>query len=542
MKYLKFALGLLLSVCIFCLTACSDDKDSIPTTKPTTGGGNTSKSENRQVNEWMHEQLKANYLWNDEYKQEITDPDFEQEPKEFLTEALTSLSTNTLDYKHRGTSEASIYSYIYQLPEGTATRSDVKVAKRYNYGYGLVDLNIGLAELISGNQYYATFELAGVYPDSPMAEAGLKRGDFIMAINDTPLTVSINSGGYVIGGNVLDFFYTLFEPTEAGTKLDISYLTRDYTTGQLDQQTRQCSITSKWMAYNPVLHHHIYSIDSHRIGYLVYSEFEASYDDVLFDVFKEFKSESVTDLVLDLRCNGGGYVTSANLIATCIAGTACQGKVFERVRYNKSRMEELRKDYDDWGFSYSKYDNLSTSLEAGFLNLTKIYVLVSNSTASASELVINSLRGIDIEVILIGETTNGKNVGMEVVEKKIEGHQYEFAPITFQSYNAKNFTDYDQGFTPEILLEEDQPEGLGKDQHLALRDWGKLDPQRENKYLCEPLFTKAVEEITDIKPWGTYIEQPATRGTTAEHKGFKVKGVEKPRRLGTYGMLRHTQP
>lgn len=82
------------------------------------------------------------------------------------------------------------------------------------------------------------------------------------------------------------------------------------------------------------------------------------------------------------------------------------------------------------------------------MNLSKVYCLVSGQTASASELVINSLRGIDIEVILIGEQTNGKNVGMEGTEFTTKAGTYEFFPITFQSYNAKDFGKYEKGFPP----------------------------------------------------------------------------------------------
>lgn len=90
-------------------------------------------------------------------------------------------------------------------------------------------------------------------------------------------------------------------------------------------------------------------------------------------------------------------------------------------------------------FAYSQYDNLSTSLSAGGLNLQKVYCLVTDDSASASELVINALRGIDIEVILIGTTTHGKNVGMEGVELTAGTDKYLFFPITFQAYNAKGF-------------------------------------------------------------------------------------------------------
>lgn len=169
----------------------------------------------------------------------------------------------------------------------------------------------------------------------------------------------------------------------------------------------------------------------------MYSAFESGFDQELFDVFKEFKSQNITELILDLRYNGGGDVTSANLMSSCIAGDFCVDKTFASYRYNDERMKALGNQRPIQKFAYSQYDNLSTSLSAGGLKLQKIYCLVTDDSASASELVINALRGIDIEVILIGTTTHGKNVGMEGVELTAGTDKYLLFPITFQAYNAK---------------------------------------------------------------------------------------------------------
>lgn len=112
-------------------------------------------------------------------------------------------------------------------------------------------------------------------------------------------------------------------------------------------------------------------------------------------------------------------------------------------------------------FAYSNYENLATSLSAGALNLQHVYCIVGSGTASASELVINSLKGIDVEVTLIGKRTTGKNVGMEPVEYTIRNNVYEVVPITFQIYNAKGVGDYENGFTPDIEIDENDPYGRG---------------------------------------------------------------------------------
>ena len=108
--------------------------------------------------------------------------------------------------------------------------------------------------------------------------------------------------------------------------------------------TQEKDISSEAMYCNPILFSKVTEEEEtpgHRIGYLVYSGFEAGFDQELFDVFKEFKSQNITDLILDLHYNGGGHVISANLIATCIAGAKSEGKVFTSLRYNKERMKKL---------------------------------------------------------------------------------------------------------------------------------------------------------------------------------------------------------
>ena len=217
---------------------------------------------------------------------------------------------------------------------------------------------------------------------------------------------------------------------------------------------------------------------------MVYSAFESGFDQELFDVFKEFKNQGIEELILDLRYNGGGDVTSANLISSCIAGDFCIGKTFASYRYNDGRMKALNNQRPIQKFVYSLYDNLNTSLSDGGLNLRKIYCLVTDDSASASELVINALRGIDIEVVLIGTTTHGKNVGMEGVELTVDTDKYLLFPITFQAYNAKGFGDFENGFTPDYEINENKPNG---EYFEGYGDFGTES---------DPLYAKAISLIS----------------------------------------------
>lgn len=233
-------------------------------------------------------------------------------------------------------------------------------------------------------------------------------------------------------------------------------------------------------------------------------------------------------MILDLRYNGGGHTMSANLIATCIAGTASQGKVFSSLRFNDERMAKLNNKREDELFAYSSYPNLGTSLSAGSLNLPRVYCLVGNGTASASELVINSLEGIDLDVILIGEKTTGKNVGMEYEEYTVRNNTYRVVPITFQSYNAKGLSDYEKGFEPDILMDETNPyneQGV----FYIHKDYGNNE---------EPLYAKAIELITGTNP------APQTRSAvvnTLDGKTYKLPAIFRPGHDGMLMPARHAE-
>lgn len=237
----------------------------------------------------------------------------------------------------------------------------------------------------------------------------------------------------------------------------------------------------------------------------------AAYDDELLAAVKKLKDGNITDMVLDLRNNGGGHVITSNMLSTCIAGAACQGKVYEYYRYNDSRMATVEKTAKETGKEYDSAskkffdefyygDYYGVDLRNYALNMTRLYVLVTGNTASSSEAVINTLRGLDgFTVKLIGEKTNGKNVGMEVSKFTVGNYSYELAPISFQGYNAKQVTVDKNGLAVDTACEEWDGE---------LKDYGDRS---------EPMLAAALSQITgqkSVSVSGTRSTAPGVRPAT----------------------------
>lgn len=408
--------------------------------------------EGYEINYSVDQYLKEKYLWNDDYK--LLTPNFKQAYDAFLRNTLLSMTTNTLDKKRNSNGTYSLFSFIQKLDPDLQSSRSAKEKKNLEYNYGFVNF----VAVQTRNTSNIVFVIQGVHKGSSADKAGLKRGMEIAEINNQKITTS----------NVQTYYSKLMQPSSP-TSIEVK-----------DKDGKVYTIDSGPIYVNPIIHHQV----NGQTSYLVYSAFESGFDQELFDVFKEFKNQGIEELILDLRYNGGGDVTSANLISSCIAGDFCIGKTFASYRYNDGRMKALNNQRPIQKFVYSLYDNLNTSLSDGGLNLRKIYCLVTDDSASASELVINALRGIDIEVVLIGTTTHGKNVGMEGVELTVDTDKYLLFPITFQAYNAKGFGDFENGFTPDYEINENKPNG---EYFEGYGDFGTES---------DPLYAKAISLIS----------------------------------------------
>lgn len=227
-----------------------------------------------------------------------------------------------------------------------------------------------------------------VYPETPAAEAGLKRGEVIIKINGKTLN----------NNNYMGLFGANSETTF--TVLDQKF-----------ENPREVKVTpAKQLNTDPVLYSNVYEIEGKKIGYLFYTGFIENYNNSLYRVFSEFKTAGITDLVLDLRYNPGGGISAATYLASLIAPQAnvSNKDPFTIMSYNQyvnKAFDDNKWDRKDYLGDYdnTKYQNPLTAN----LNLNKVYVIATGSSASASELLTFCLKPY-MQVEHIGEKTSGK--------------------------------------------------------------------------------------------------------------------------------------
>jgi hypothetical protein len=185
----------------------------------------------------------------------------------------------------------------------------------------------------------------------------------------------------------------------------------------------------------------VFETNTGKVGYIVFNSHIQTAEQQFYEVINNFKAQGINDLVLDLRYNGGGLIDLAAAVGYMIAGDKSLNKTFEQLVFNNKFQPERPIQFTSVGnFGVTKMLALPS------LNLSRVFVLSSARTCSASESIINGLRGINVEVILIGEQTCGKPYGFIPTDNC--GTTY--STIQFRGENAKKYGDYSDGFIPSL--------------------------------------------------------------------------------------------
>lgn len=449
------------------------DKELIATLTQAAGENKSAMSE--YLNKYMDERLVNEYLWAEDYSKLTRDMSISYD--KFLYTHLTKLGNTNIEdggyYRDYSSSRGERYIYSY-IQEVTTTKAPV-VTKAgelsSTYGLGIGPLFASVFE--SGTDYIG-LTVGYVYPGSPAEAAGLKRGDTIYQVGNSRITRSdyqrymqelfySPKGTYQLG-------VARYEINEAAQKYDLNL-------------NHTIEITPSEYGYNPIIFAAIMTnqnvdgdsdsnIPAFNIGYMASESFDSSAQEVLEYQIKQFIDAGITELILDLRYNVGGEVQQSRYLASSIVGHDYDDKDFFKAEFVGKRVEP-------WKFKSgpSESDKLGVAPAMG---LKRLWVIMSENTASASELIIHGLKGVDFPVTLIGSRSEGKNVGMVVTQTIYNGRRFEFAPITYRGLNHKNEYAPADGFDPDegnLLNNQDSNYSNDVDNMFpySFGDWGNFD-------------------------------------------------------------------
>ena len=265
-----------------------------------------------------------------------------------------------------------------------------------------------------------------VFPNSPAAEAGLVRGDRITSLNGQSIATHVANGT----------FGTALGLSEVGVALDIVYQ-------KASGESVQARMVKRLITVPSVSLTRVVEVDGRRIGYINFKAFVGPSVAALDEAFAALRAAGATELVLDLRYNGGGLVDVAAHLGGLIGGARTSGQV----AFTQAHNDRIAARYNET----TRFENPDNAM-----NLQRLVVITTRSSASASELVINALRPY-MPVAVIGDTTYGKPVG-----------QYGLSfcgkvlyPVAFSIRNANDEGDYYDGIAPTCAAADDITHQLG---------------------------------------------------------------------------------
>jgi carboxyl-terminal processing protease len=385
-----------------------------------------------EINNFVWKGLNQYYLWQSDVP-DLADSRIENQ--------------NGLNTFLRGYSEPEnlfqnlLFKPISKFPLGTAV-------DRFSV---IFDDYVALEGLLSGNtvnngaDYGLKFKDASrttifgwvryVLPNSDAATKNVTRGMIFSGINGQTLT----------GSNYQSLL------SAATYTLNLA----NYDNGNITPNGQSITLTGAQIAENPVYKTSVITNGSHKIGYLMYNGFysDATNETNLNNAFGELKAANLTEFVLDLRYNSGGSIATATRLASMIK--SANGQVFGKQQWNAKAQAYFEAENPNDLINFFT-DKIGTGTTINSLNLNKIYILTSKSTASASELVINGLKPY-MTVVQLGDVTVGKNVGSVTLYDSPNfgktgartSHKYAMQPLVLRIVNSQGFGDYTNGLTPD---------------------------------------------------------------------------------------------
>lgn len=364
---------------------------------------------------WLRSWSHRTYLWYREL------PDLDPQNfsvAEYFAQLKTSAKTDAGTPKDNFHFSQNTAEYLKETQGGT------------RFGYGI-------------NWYVASsrpprrFTIAYNEPSSPATSAALPRGAVLVAIDGVDFVNEASA-------SALSSFNRALFPTTVGQRHEFRF---QLPSGEL----QTVSLTSADVVKVPVPQSLVLDSAAGKVGYLQFNSYVAAAQPQLIRSIRQFNDANIQELVVDLRYNGGGLLALAAQLGYMLAGPqVIQGRIFERSVFNDKHpnvnpitgqaLQPL--PFISRGIDYNAGQYTNETLP--FLSLRRVFILTTDDTCSASEALINGLRGIDMDVVLIGGKTCGKPYGFYPTDNC--GTTY--FTIQFSGVNAKGFGEFADGFRP----------------------------------------------------------------------------------------------
>lgn len=357
------------------------------------------------VNLWVQDSMKRYYYWADEMPAK---PDYQLPIKDFFKSLLSP--------KDR-------FSFMVNTEDSSSYPRSIR--NMYGFDYTIVQL--------ANNEVVTVVKL--VLQNSPAFNAGLERGMIITKVNGKAMTAA---NAEAMASSIKD--QTVVELTVG-----------KWQNGSVTDE-KNITVYYGFSFEQPVLSK-IFEKNGKKVGYIYIYDFPDGMTQTLYQKFGELKAAGVKELILDLRYNYGGSVSSAAALCSLIPSGLSSGSPFIIFKGNKNGGEVKRTFAQQIAYDPKALD--FTTLRANALGLQKVFILTSNSTASAAEIVVNNLKPY-MQVIQIGDTTLGKDMAGFVVEDKRKPRKisWQIHPVIYKVFNASGAGEYSSGISPQSNVNE----------------------------------------------------------------------------------------
>ncbi len=500
-KYVAVTAGLLILV-----SSCKKDAPVVIPDPPVTPGASGTRAELTRDSIYLYAQ--QTYYWNDGLPSyEIFKPRSYESNQAVLDAIINAPGSSKPTDKYSFLDDGTVSDEL------SGVSGDYGFSVFYNGEFGTSDLRV---------KY--------VSPNSPAAGKGLKRGYRITSLNGrtdlrSDVSANVTFVSNAVFGSASSISMTVVRPDGTSTELTINRGT---------------------YATTPIFYSGVYTVGAKKIGYIVYNSFTTNSRDALRNVFSGFEQAGVSELVVDLRYNGGGSVATADLFTNLIAPASLNGTIMYTTHWTKSmqdgkatilanqplldangKLQPFTGGVNGLYATYADIDykptvsagNVETFAKAGAANISRVYFLVLSGTASASELLINNLKPV-MDVKLIGRTTYGKPVGFFAINiDKIDLYVPQF-----ETKNSQNVGGYYNGLTVDYTIPDDVTRDFGDSSEALLS--AALNYAQKGAFSLSPssntLSSTKAMSVSEARQLTEILERNRFKGMVDDK--FKLKG------------------